>query len=237
MSKNARSNNNATRNTARPTAARNAQQVRKQPAKHSRKAKQPKMASSNKWMIIIGVAFLALRLIFPDLMAILGSSLKGLTVVAVVAIVIAIAANMNGLSVPDFIANLFNGLMGIVKNRKPQSRRAPSYYEEDEYDDYDDYEEEEEGEVEFEFDDDAYEDYDDLSAAEVGKKPVVRKPHHRMPSEGVPQGTFDDTPPITEPQFDPEMLRQFQMFMAFQEASKQAVNKPEGEGDTDESSK
>lgn len=232
MSNNARSNN-ATRRTrptdtrkARPTAARKSQQTRK----------QPPMAKSNKWMLILGVGFLALRLIFPDVMVNLGSSLTGLTIVAVVAIVVAVAANMNGLSVPDFISNLFNGLMGIVKNRKSQSRRAPSYYEEDEYDDYDDYEEEEEGEVEFEFDDDAYEDYDDLSAAEVGKKPVVRKPasHHRMPSEGVPQGTFDDTPPIT---VDPEILKQFQMFMAFQEASKQAVNKPEGEGDTDESSK
>ncbi len=158
---NARSkSNNAARNT-RPTAARKQQ---------NRKPKQLPMAASNKWMLILGVGFLALRLIFPDIMAILGSSLTGLTVVAVIAIVLAIAAYLNNLSVPG----LFNGLVGAVNSRKSPkrtTRRVPSHYEEDEfeeddeiYDDYDDY------------------DYDDSPVVEE-EPPVaqMQKPEYAVP--------------------------------------------------------
>ncbi|MBQ8300172.1 MAG: DUF4118 domain-containing protein [Clostridia bacterium] len=203
MSKNARSNNNATRNTARPTAARNAQQVRKQPAKHSRKPQQPKMASSNKWMLIIGVGFLALRLIFPDLMAILGSSLTGLTILAVIAIVLAVAAYIYNLSVPDFIGSLFSGLVGAVNSRKPQkrqARRATSYYEEDEFE----YDEEvvEPDEIRYADEYDDYDDYDDspvVEAVVVEEEPPVPQMHRRRrPVEAVVVEEEPQTPSFAE---------------------------------------
>lgn len=184
---NARSkSNNAARNT-RPTAARKQQ---------NRKPKQLPMAASNKWMLILGVGFLALRLIFPDIMAILGSSLTGLTVVAVIAVVLAIAAYLNNLSVPG----LFNGLMGAVNNRKAKrpTRRVPSRYEEDDFDDDD-----EEDEV---YDD--YDDYDDSPVVEsvvVEEEPPVAQMHRRRrPVEAVVVEEEPQTPSFAEAVQKPE---------------------------------
>lgn len=200
---NARSkSNNAARNT-RPTAARKPQQTRKQ---QNRKPKQLPMAASNKWMLILGVGFLALRLIFPDIMAILGSSLTGLTVVAVIALVLAVAAYLNNMSVPDFISSLFNGLMGAVNNRKAAkrpTRRVPSRYEEDEFEDDDEAMEPDEIIYDEVYDD--YDDYDDspvVEAVVVEEEPPVAQmpPRRRRPTrvyvdeEQAPQGTFNDTP-------------------------------------------
>ena len=187
---NARSkSNNAARNT-RPTAARKQQ---------NRKPKQLPMAASNKWMLILGVGFLALRLIFPDIMAILGSSLTGLTVVAVIAVVLVVAAYLNNMSVPD----LFNGLMGAVNNRKARkaakrpTRRVPSRYEEDEFEDDDD---DEEDEV---YDD--YDDYDDSPVVEsvvVEEEPPVAQMHRRRrPVEAVVVEEEPQTPSFAEAVF------------------------------------
>lgn len=155
MSNKKRSNVAARKNTTRPT---------------SRKAQQPRqtpMASSTKWMLILGVGFMALRLIFPDIMVILGSSLKGLTIVAGIAIALAIASYIFEQSVPEFIGSLFGKIVNSVSGKAKNGRKRYMLYED-------------EDEFVYDEDDDDYDGEDVEYEEDEEEEPVVQRPRRRV---------------------------------------------------------